>query len=362
MTTGIRGSGNHIVSWSGEDSPDPTRRRENTFIKSWTDDNIPTGYYYYVNSSGEWVWGGEGNLFTFSSNPNMWFLGSNDELNLQSRLLSSIKGYGLNMAVSAAEGKQTVDLIKTSSLSVLKAYKQVRKGHLTKAWTVLRDQNLRQGRRFARRPPRVSYTLDLSSAWLSVRYGWQPLLNDIYNALSFIESRAKKSEEDFTRLRASITRNRDASLVNPVGYRGSVTNRFTALAKVNTKWLSSFLTLETSGVMDPELVAWEILPFSFVIDWFLPVGTYLENRSAIPRLSVGYVLGKKTEGVLAGPFSGTDKPGYRIASIPANSSVHGSFQRVITTWPTPLPSFRNPFANMKHAVDAIGLWSQKGLR
>lgn len=362
MTTGVRGSGNHIVSWSGEDSPDPAHRRENAFSKTWVDDNIPSGSYGYVNSSGKWVWGGQGNLFTFSSNPNVWFMVANDELNLKSRLLSSVKGYGLNMAVSAAEGKQTVDLIKTSSLSVFKAYRQVRKGRITEAWKVLRDQNLRQGRRFARRPPRVSHTLDVSSAWLSIRYGWQPLLNDVHSALSFIESRAKASEEDFTRLRASITQTRNTSLENPVGYLGSVTNRFTALAKVNTKWLSSFLTLEASGVMDPELVAWEILPYSFVVDWFIPVGTYLEARSAIPRLSVSYILGKKTEGFLTGPFSGTDKPGYRIYTIPVNSSVHGSFQRVITAWPTPLPSFRNPFANMKHAVDAVALWSQKGLR
>lgn len=35
-----------------------------------------------------------------------------------------------------------------------------------------------------------------------------------------------------------------------------------------------------TGISNPALLAWELLPWSFVIDWFIPVGDYLESLSA----------------------------------------------------------------------------------
>jgi len=39
------------------------------------------------------------------------------------------------------------------------------------------------------------------------------------------------------------------------------------------------------GLYDPLSVAWELVPFSFVADWFIPIGTYLDNLAAIPNIS-----------------------------------------------------------------------------
>jgi hypothetical protein len=38
------------------------------------------------------------------------------------------------------------------------------------------------------------------------------------------------------------------------------------------------------GMLDPASVVWEIVPYSFVVDWFVPFGTYLSNLNAIPKL------------------------------------------------------------------------------
>jgi hypothetical protein len=38
------------------------------------------------------------------------------------------------------------------------------------------------------------------------------------------------------------------------------------------------------GLTDPLSVAWELIPYSFVVDWFVPIGTYLDNLNAIPKL------------------------------------------------------------------------------
>jgi hypothetical protein len=47
------------------------------------------------------------------------------------------------------------------------------------------------------------------------------------------------------------------------------------------------------GLLNPAAVAWELLPFSFVVDWFLPVGRYLEGLDVPMRFdhlggTIGY--------------------------------------------------------------------------
>lgn len=42
-----------------------------------------------------------------------------------------------------------------------------------------------------------------------------------------------------------------------------------------------FHELQQLGVTNPALFAWEVIPFSFVFDWFVGVGDYLEGLTAL---------------------------------------------------------------------------------
>lgn len=43
----------------------------------------------------------------------------------------------------------------------------------------------------------------------------------------------------------------------------------------------TLISLASSGVTNPLLVAWELVPFSFVVDWAIPVGAWLESLDAM---------------------------------------------------------------------------------
>ena len=54
------------------------------------------------------------------------------------------------------------------------------------------------------------------------------------------------------------------------------------------------------GLDNPTLAVWEAMPYSFVVDWFLPVGDYLSSLSAFngievinPSISVSYTCSWK---------------------------------------------------------------------
>lgn len=249
-------------------------------------------------------------------------------------------------------------MLKNACVSVYKAYRAFRRGNVREAYRALRDGNLANGRKLPRRLPKGAYNHDPDQAWLAIRYGWLPLLNDVYNVCDFLEARARKKESDFRIFKAS-------RLVTSTFQRGGGqmprstekwVHRYAVRAKVNTQWLSSFRDLQATGVMDPELVLWELLPYSFVIDWFIPVGTWLEARSALPRLGATYIITKKSSGSW-GDLRSAPLPGYRVA--PNLSQVtSGSFTRMVTTsWGVPLPTFRNPLkGTWKHVVDAFALW------
>jgi hypothetical protein len=41
------------------------------------------------------------------------------------------------------------------------------------------------------------------------------------------------------------------------------------------------MSLSALGITNPLLIAWEVVPYSFVVDWVLPVGTWLESLDAL---------------------------------------------------------------------------------
>lgn len=47
------------------------------------------------------------------------------------------------------------------------------------------------------------------------------------------------------------------------------------------------------GALDPASILWERLPWSFVVDWWLPIGNYLEARAVANSLKGVFVTSRK---------------------------------------------------------------------
>jgi len=264
---------------------------------------------------------------------------SNDELTLQSRLSEAVKGHQFNLAVSAAQGKQTTDMVVNAVQSIGGAIRDLKKGRFESA-----------ARRFGvnQRPSKLSEK-DISGRWLELQYGWKPLISDVYEAAKAYE--AITNGPRVSRVSVSISReglkNTSTSSFNWTG-QGTVKERWRLVYEMSEQ-LSSARSL---GLTDPLSVAWELIPYSFVVDWFLPIGSYLENLNTIPKLR-GRFMTIKTRRFQCSAVQGPN-PNVKWINKPTTFNSQFYFTRVVSTsLAVPKPSFES----LTDAMSPSRIWN-----
>jgi hypothetical protein len=153
-----------------------------------------------------------------------------------------------------------------------------------------------------------SATKASANAWLEYRYGWSPLVMDANQA--FKQSFMIHEQYENRRLvaRASENAMTDSSLgftdVNADGILLSGTTavkkdyRISAGVIYSVKAVKSGLEAANAilGFRPNDLIAlgWEIIPYSFVVDWFANIGTWISAITPAPGISI---LGSWVTGV-----------------------------------------------------------------
>jgi len=279
------------------------------------------------------------------------------------QLLGRISDQKANILVSLVEAEKSVSMIASFAKKVNDAYVAVKRGKYSLAESIL-NIKVRNAR----------------DNWLAYRYGWTPLVLDSYGLAEL----AAKSLDDYFRTgfpfktSASETWQGSSStwsIMRPIyGYDASLNYnpRFT----VSTKWKVKNQSIagawvlparhwlhdaQAGGLTNPAGVIWELVPYSFVLDWFVHVGNYLQNQSALAGLNIvdGYTGIKSTLTIssVLSPLS-TGSNCNRYTGAPGFGSVTDrSYSR--RPWSGQLPTFRayvNPDPlNTKRIIDAVAL-------
>jgi hypothetical protein len=122
-------------------------------------------------------------------------------------------------------------------------------------------------------------TSALANGWCEYTYGWSPLINDIRNVANNIVGFTRNSLV----LKASATRSleKTSSVTGSYGnWTGPVRLRYQGFVRVQfgvRLWTSFDVDLARWTSLNPLSVAWELMPYSFVYDWVLDIGSYLRN-------------------------------------------------------------------------------------
>lgn len=208
--------------------------------------------------------------------------------------VSQAKGLSVNVAVNVAERKQTVDIIAKRASQTLRFARALRKFDIPAAVSALNiDAKVTTTRRGAKvktpsREIRLKNTAkSFGNNFLEFHFGWEPLVKDIGEGLEMLFDTPfrgmGKSVIGRGHTRESEPKDPDvadssAGLKTWWPYVGVTLRADVIVENANSS------TLSRMGFTNPAVIAWELVPFSFVVDWFSNVGQVLSSWSDLDGL------------------------------------------------------------------------------
>lgn len=264
----------------------------------------------------------------------------------------------VNLAQVFAERQRTIDTVADSAFRIARALLAAKKGNLGQA-----AKHLGIGK------PSQSTTKNMASNWLALQYGWRPLLNDIYGTC---EALAQSKFPPILKFRAR-TKVSDSKL-HYEQYESSSWGKLTqdeigyeSHAEIMLAYnMGNDINRSMSqlGISNPATIAWELMPWSFVIDWFLPVGKFINSIGFDAGLvfRMGYETQfTKNNWVITAATKATDfTGGYNLRTvylggiIVQTSNVMFTRKRLLGPPAISLPQFKNPLS-LEHSANAFAL-------
>lgn len=211
----------------------------------------------------------------------------------------------------------------------------------------------------------------VAQVWLELRYMWRPLVYDMM-AMEEAYSRLSQAREgSLQRSYASDTKSGTTTAVTTTSWEGPFGSggggAFAALVTkletiTTTGHASVGVTIDTRSITmtDIGVTAWELVPFSFVLDWFITFGSMLSAFSPFASSRLQYAT-----------YSLTTTRELRVSVVPVNTALfpikegsvlpsttitmETSYERTLES-PTPTLAI-DINLNASKVLDLVALWS-----
>jgi hypothetical protein len=270
---------------------------------------------------------------------------------------SKLKNTQVNFGQNYGERKQTADLVVANLGRMVHGLKTLRKNP-----AVLKD--------IAKGANKV--VEELPNWWLEVVFGWKPLISDIHGALTELDNRDSSGWK--VTVKATSKRSGKYTGVFLPGAKGGnpqpqafcdADREIFHGCKVRIDAVPSNDSLVKAaqlGLTNPLSLAWELMPWSFAIDWCFPIGQYFDNLDA----PLGWeILGMSTSCITRTKFKaqGRDYPlgnGYiyrsdwsgRKNTVILNRDSHVVYPYEI------VPHLKDPFSSKQRVGTMLALLGQ----
>lgn len=118
----------------------------------------------------------------------------------------------------------------------------------------------------------------MGDAWLIWHFGVEPLIKDLHSVMERLESSANFTWTRHTASSKGQRRFRYNTGKLPNQWFIDETYMGVRRYSLEVRYTNPSLALMNDfGIVNPASLAWELVPFSFVIDWFYPIGSYLNS-------------------------------------------------------------------------------------
>jgi len=234
----------------------------------------------------------------YTSAPNLKVPSSSDSDNAVLKALDKAAGINFDAAMALAEARETASTLTSLTSTLVQSVMAVKKLDIKKLRKILikskstitgKGNNKLSRRQFNQLVKRKTNKglNSAADAWLQYRYGIMPIIYDIEAVGEYLSD--KITNDDFTQ---TVVGGHDLKIdesinssINKVSHTGKVTSLCSLTFQIKSP---SYRTLQEFGFTSPYALAWELVPFSFVIDWALPVGSFLRALTTIPGIDFKY--------------------------------------------------------------------------
>jgi len=317
--------------------------------------------YSMVSESGPLsAYGVGGGLDSIIRNGSLAAFSDNDII-MDARLKLKDRRRTWQSAVFAAEAGKTFTMVRNTAEKIVSTLRFCRKGNvnaLKQLWGA---------------PPVSPRGQTPASLWLEFKYGWLPAISDVRTATLALDQliydygqrpvmqtfkrnlKSERSSEEVIQV---------SSIADPFGLvevtrlHQSVANR-----RICFEWRIAQTALERFGrlgLLNPAEVAWELVPLSFVVDWFVPVGGYFSQLDAGVGIEFpsGYTISSREEVTSTVTSVRSYKPGVSatlVGGSPRRVNTH--VDRRVFSGGLPLASFPtlDPNLGASRLTSAIAL-------
>lgn len=222
--------------------------------------------------------------------------------------------------------------------------------------------------------PKIKKGATTGDGWLAFNFGWAPVVSDIANSALFLSGAMDTRDPPIIMARTRLGDSKKTSSSSAHQYAwgsGLIFFPYKEVDVTTDEWKASvyfkidasfFRGLSQYGIAGLS-TPWAVLPMSFVADWVIPIGDFLEAMDATIGLS--YLGGSQTRfrrsertRTYGTPYGST---GVVVRSGTAFAMPTNRFDMVRSVWtspPVPVPLYvKNPFDVFK-AVTSVALLRQ----
>lgn len=176
-------------------------------------------------------------------------------------------------AENLAQKRQAADMIAGTAKRLRDAVKALRRGDMRRFYRELDVLHL-----IPKNRGRWSRPRDASNLWLQYHFGWEPLIQDIYNAVQFLD------EEYWVQLVTAKAQVKGAWHIAPAPTQYGTWQHHWPELQARCLMQARVRVIDVNahraaamGLVNPATLLWQLSPFSFLVDWLIPVEQYLNS-------------------------------------------------------------------------------------
>lgn len=182
----------------------------------------------------------------------------------------------VDLLTTLGETKSTLEMLGNAATDLFQLYRHVKRGNIRGVKKVLSRRGLNRAIKHTWKNKPVQ------NRWLELQYGWSPLCGDISTAFKHFASDRDAYPQVYKCVKSTIAGKSGWDPREP-NWRNS---KGDYMAVIKT---ACYYSVEDPKLRDrakwnvglnPLLTAWELVPYSFVVDWFLPIGDFLAQAGS----------------------------------------------------------------------------------